>query len=92
MIQQRLDFFTRLTKEEKLCLTSQDFTKTEFIEIIYETMLNEIDKLIATYRYIECMTFEEISEKLDIDLKTCRNRIKKIDDYIRQTYLKLFYR
>lgn len=91
MLQQRIDFFARLTKEEKLNLTSQDFTVSEFKEIIGETAFCETDRLIAIYRYIECMTYEEISDKIGIDLKTCRARTTKIDSKIKSTYLKLFY-
>ncbi len=92
MLQQRIDYFSRMTKEEKLNLSSKDFTKSEFEEVIGETILNQLDILIATYRYINCMTIEEIAEKVAIDLRTCRNRLRKIDECIKQTYLKLFYR
>ncbi|MCM1556281.1 MAG: hypothetical protein NC087_01970 [Anaeroplasma bactoclasticum] len=92
MLQQRIDYFARMTKEEKLNLTINDFTVSEFKEIINETALCENDRLIVIYRYINCMPYEEISEKIGIDLKTCRARMEKIDSKIKSTYLKFFYR
>lgn len=92
MIQARIDYFARMTKEEKQNLSPQDFTVSEFKEIIYETAFSEIDRLIVLYRYIDCMTYEEISDKVGIDIRTCRTKMIKIDAKIKSTYLKLFYK
>lgn len=92
MLQARIDFFARLTKEEKETLKPSDFIVSEFKEIVSETALTEMDRLIILYRHIDCMTHEQIAEKVGIDIRTCTKRIPKIEAKIKNTYLKLFYR
>lgn len=92
MTQARIDFFARLTREEKERLSADDFTVSEFKEIVCETAFTEIEKMIAIHRYVDCMTYEQISEKIGIDLRTCRSKMPKVDEKLKNTYLKLFYR
>lgn len=51
MLQARIDFFARLTKEEKETLKPSDFTVSEFKEIVSETALTEMDRLIILSPY-----------------------------------------
>lgn len=92
MTRERVDFFARMTNDEKENLSPDDFTVSEFREIISETALNETEKLIVIHRYIDCMTFEEISSVIGIDLRTCRSKLEKINEKLKNTYIKLFYK
>lgn len=90
MRDERINFFANLTNDEKMALTSNDFTISEITEIINETALNKLDKNIAVMRYIKRMTFDEIANKLDRDIKTIQKRIPNISIKLKQTCVKLF--
>jgi len=92
MEQARKEFFSNLTQDEQMDLTSHDFTISEIREIIEETPLHSLDKQIAIYRYIECMTLEEIANKLGYDVKTILSHVKKISIKLKKTCTRLFYK
>lgn len=68
----------------------RDFTSTEIKEIIGETPLTERDRHIATLRYIECKSEEEIADKLMIDKKTVHSNIPKISYSLKRTASRLY--
>lgn len=90
MKEERINLFAQLSDDEKMALTSNDFTITEITEIINETALNKLDKNIAVMRYIKRMTYEEISYKLNRDIRTIQKRIPNISIKLKETCVKLF--
>lgn len=90
MNDKRLKFFSKLTEDEKMKLESKDFTVSEICEIVAETPLRDEDKRIAKYRYIDCMTKEEIAEKTQLDIKTVSSRLNSISLKLKITCTKLF--
>lgn len=92
MIEARKEYFTNLSKEEKLKLNFTDFTNTEIKEILEEIQLKEECKKIAIMHHIECLTIEEIAYRLQLDRKTVIRRLKLILMHLRWTCIKLFFK
>lgn len=90
MKEERVNLFAKLSDDEKMALTSNDFTISEITEIINETALNKLDKNIAIMRYIKKMTFDEISIKLNRDVRTIQKRLVNISIKLKSTCVKLF--
>lgn len=90
MEQDRKDFFKQLTDDAKKSLDHDSFTVSEIKEIIAETPLTQLDRDIAYYRYCECMTFEEIADKLGYDIRTIRSHLPSISISLKTTCTKLF--
>lgn len=90
MKQERIDFFKQLTDDAKQSLSQQDFTVSEIKEIISETPLKQLDRDIAYLRYIDCMTFDEISDQLGYDPKTIKSHLPDISIKLKSTCTKLF--
>jgi len=79
-----VEFFSKYLNDESL-LTSEDFLASEIERIIRETPLSERDKKIATLRYIEKKSEDEIADNLLIDKKTVHNNISKISLALKKT-------
>lgn len=90
MKQERIDFFKQLTDDAKQSLSQQDFTVSEIREIISETPLKQLDRDIAYLRYIDCMTFDEISDQLGYDPKTIKSHLPDISLKLKSTCAKIF--
>jgi DNA-directed RNA polymerase specialized sigma24 family protein len=90
MKESRFDFFAQLTHDEKLGLESKDFMTSEIEEIISETPLCDLDKRISVYRYIKCMTENEIADKENVDIKTIHRRLQTISLKLKITCSRLF--
>ncbi len=90
MKEHRFNYFCNLTDEEKSKLTFDDFTVSEIKELLDETSLRKDDRTIATERFIECKSVQEIADKLYIDFKTCTSRIAKIEQKLKGTCFKFF--
>lgn len=67
----------------------RDFTSTEIRQIIGETPLTERDRHIATLRFIDRKSEEEISNDLYLDKKTVHTNIPKISCLLKRTALKI---
>ena len=90
MEQDRKDFFKQLTEDARKSLTHDNFTVSEIKEIIAETALTQLDRDIAVYRYCECMSFDEIAEKLGYDIRTIKRHLPSISLSLKTTCAKLF--
>jgi DNA-directed RNA polymerase specialized sigma24 family protein len=86
----RIEFFAKLSTEQKLQLSHKDFTVSEIEEIIAETPLNAMWREIAKLRYVHQCTIEEIANKLYIDYKTCQRSLKGISAKLKHTCDKMF--
>nr|DAU61047.1 MAG TPA: ECF sigma factor [Caudoviricetes sp.] len=80
--------FSALTKEEKENLTLNDFTVSEIIELINETVLSPENRIIARLRFAKAMTIEAIAEKIKRDVKTVQRRLPAIEIQLNKTILK----
>ena len=80
--------FSALTKEEKENLTLNDFTVSEIIELINETVLSPENRIIARLRFAKDMTIEAIAEKIKRDVKTVQRRLPAIEIQLNKTILK----
>ena len=80
--------FSALTKEEKENLTLNDFTVSEIIELINETVLSPENLIIARLRFAKAMTIEAIAEKIKRDVKTVQRRLPAIEIQLNKTILK----
>lgn len=89
MREERIAKFSKMSIEEIKNLKCYDFTVSELEEIILETPLTEQNRNIARLRYKDRMTYEQISETLGIDKKTCINRLNKISNELKKTLIKL---
>ena len=89
MQQNRLEYFSKLSADEKYKLSAKDFTVSEIREIIAETSLNETDIKIAECRYIKAMTMAAIAEEVGLDEKTIQRKIPKISDKLKRTLQKM---
>ena len=68
----------------------KDFTSSEIRTIIGETPLTERDRHIATLRFIDLKSEEEIGDILFIDKKTVHSNIPKISYLLKRTAFKLY--
>lgn len=68
----------------------KDFTSSEIKVIIGETPLTERDRKIATLRYIDLKSEEEIGDILLIDKKTVHSNIPKISLLLKRTASKIY--
>ena len=68
----------------------KDFTSSEIKTIIGETPLTERDRKIATLRYIDLKSEEEIGDILFVDKKTIHTNIPKISYLLKRTASKLY--
>lgn len=73
-----------------LYLDCDDFTKSQIQEIIKESHLTERDRKLAEYYWLDLLSEEEISNRLQIDRKTVRNKIPKISLKLKETSSKLY--
>lgn len=73
-----------------LYLDCDDFTKSQIQEIIKESHLTERDRKLAEYYWLDLLSEEEISNRLQIDRKTVRNNIPKISLKLKETSSKLY--
>lgn len=80
--------FIALTKEERENLTLDDFTISEILELINETVLSPENRTIARLRFAKAMTIEAIAEKVNRDMKTVQRRIPIIKKQLNKTILK----
>lgn len=83
--------FSNLTDEEKKCTSHNDYTVSEIMEIIAETVLSDTDREIANLRFTKAMTYERIAEKVDRDCKTVQKRVKKISEKLKRTAYRLLH-
>jgi len=90
MEKDRIDFFKKLTDDAKKSLCKDNFTISEIKEIIAETPLTQLDRDIAILRYCECMSFDEIADKLEYDIRTIRKHLPTISLSLKSTCAKLF--
>lgn len=86
----RKRYFSKLSDSEKEKLTYKDFLVSEIKEILNETCLSKIDRKIATYRFIDCMTLEEIAALTNYEIKTIQTHLNKIHKEFTKTFLKFF--
>lgn len=80
--------FYALTKEEKEKLTLNDFTTSEILELINETVLSPENRAIAQLRFAKALTIEAIAEKIKRDVKTVQRRLPAIEIQLNKTILK----
>lgn len=80
--------FYALTKEEKEKLTLNDFTTSEILELINETVLSPENRVIAQLRFAKALTIEAIAEKIKRDVKTVQRRLPAIEIQLNKTILK----
>ncbi len=73
-----------------LYLGYEDFTKSQLQEIIQEAYLSERDRKLATYYWVEMLSEDEISTRLQIDRKTVRNNVPKISNTLKETASKIY--
>lgn len=92
MNEERYYYFQQMSLEQKMKLTPNDFTITEFKEILNEMMLNDECKKIGLMHYIECLGYDEIADELQIDRKTVIRRLNKLLLNFRFTCIKLFFK
>ena len=78
MNEERYEYFQRMSVDEKLKLKPSDFTISEFKGILGEIMLKEECKQIAIMYYVDCMTYDDIAYKLQIDRKTVIRNLNHI--------------
>lgn len=88
----RFEYFKNLTYEQKLDLTFDDFTTTEILEIVKEMRCKTECKDIAIMYYVECLSLEQIADKIGIDYRTVSNRLKKILFEFKMTCIKIFFK
>lgn len=81
--------FCNLTDEEKKCTSHEDYTISEIMEIISETVLSDTDREIANLRFTKKMTYEAIAEIVDRDCKTVQKRVKEISKKLKITAYRL---
>ena len=89
MQQTRVEYFAKLTQDEKYKLSAKDFTVSEIREIISETSLSDTDAKIAECRYIKDMTMSAIAQEVGFDEKTIQRKIPKLSDKLKRTLQKL---
>ena len=92
MTEDRFRFFQKMNFEDKMQLTPEDFTTSEFKYILGEMMIKEDCKEIAVMHYIECLSYDEIAYRLGIDRKTVIRRLDKLITRFRFTCVKLFFK
>ena len=92
MNEERYYYFQQMSFEEKMKLTPNDFTITEFKDILNEMMLNDECKKIGLMYYIECLSYDDIAYELQIDRKTVIRRLNKLLLNFRFTCIKLFFK
>lgn len=92
MNEERYYYFQQMSFEQKMKLTPNDFTITEFKEILNEMMLNDECKKIGLMHYIKCLGYDEIADELQIDRKTVIRRLNKLLLNFRFTCIKLFFK
>jgi DNA-binding NarL/FixJ family response regulator len=67
------------------------FTFSENQEIINETILKTLDKKIAVLYVLNNYNFNEIADKLNLDVRTVSNHWRFIEKELRKTIVKLYY-
>ena len=90
MNQARINLFAQLTEDAKMALTAQDFTVSEIKEIINETPLSVVEREIAYCRYVDCMTFEEIADRMNYGVTTVKRHLPRISIKLKTTCTRLF--
>ena len=75
--------------ERGIRLDRKVLTLSERKEVIAETALKDVDRRIATLRYLKAMTPTEIAGLLSYDERTIRRRLKGISRMLCDTLLKI---
>ncbi len=80
----------RLTESEKMDLSYKDFIKSEVEEIINQLLINDRLKKEAKLYFIDCLSIQEVADKMGIDLKTATRHKKRLSHAIKRTICKMF--
>lgn len=91
MREEKQKILSKMTKDQLLTLNKNNFTKSEIIEILNETRLNNLDNKIANLYLLECYNFELISQELRIDKRTVKKHWQNISYRLKETLIKMFY-
>lgn len=83
------DFYKKYKLDSKM-FEYTDFTQSEVKKIISETPLTERDRKMATLRFVELKSEEDIAGILVIDKKTVHNNLPKISYLLKCTCNKLY--
>ena len=87
-----LTFYETVKKDRSVDLCVECFTVSDINNIIAETPLTKENRLIATKRYADRETVEEIADELGYDKRTIEVRLKLISMEMTKVTVKMYAR
>lgn len=91
LTKQRIEHLKTMSEEELLKITYKSFTINEINTLISETPMTDQEKRIAVMRFNKEMSFQEIADAENIDIKTSRNKCTLISSKIRTTLIYIVF-
>lgn len=87
----RIEHLKTMTEKELLEITYKSFAVNEINTLISETPMTDQEKRIAVMRFNKEMSFQEIADAENIDIKTSRNKCTLISSKIRTTLIYIVF-
>lgn len=91
LTKERIKHLKNYTEAQLLKITYKSFAVNEINTLISETPMTDQEKRIAVMRFNKEMSFQEIADKEQIDIKTARNKCTLISSKIRTTLIYIVF-
>lgn len=91
LTKERINSLKNKNEEELLQITYKSFTISEINTLISETPMTDQEKRIAVMRFNKEMTFQEIADKEQFDVKTAKKKCTLISSKIRTTLISIVF-
>lgn len=91
MDEDRINYFRSLDVKAVEDLRAYDFTKSEILELINDTCMNQTNYNIACDYFINKLNYKQIADKYFFDERTVKTKLGEISTQLILTCRKKFY-